>query len=62
MPLSFFEGETKYSREEIWRLNVEQRLKEKGHLETTPPGDPSHIQTPNPDTIVDAKKYLLMET
>jgi hypothetical protein len=27
--------------------------------ETAPPGDPSHIQTPNPDTIVDAKKYLL---
>ena len=24
-----------------------------------PTGDPSHIQTPNPDTIVDAKKCLL---
>jgi hypothetical protein len=22
-------------------------------------GNPSHIQTPNPDTIVDAGKYLL---
>jgi hypothetical protein len=22
-----------------------------------PHGDPSHMQTPNPDTIVDAKKY-----
>jgi hypothetical protein len=27
--------------------------------ETTPPGDPAHIQSPNPDTIVDAKKCLL---
>jgi hypothetical protein len=33
--------------------------KRKGHPETAPPGDPSHIQTPNPDTIVDAKKCLL---
>jgi hypothetical protein len=24
-----------------------------------PPGDPSHLQTPNPDTIADAMKYLL---
>jgi hypothetical protein len=31
----------------------------KGHPETTLPGDPSHIQSPNPDTIVDANKYLL---
>ena len=28
-------------------------------LETAPPADPSHIQSPNPDTIVDAKKCLL---
>jgi hypothetical protein len=28
----------------------------KGHPETALPGDPSHIQTPNPDTIEDAKK------
>ena len=26
---------------------------------TAPPGDPSHIQTPNPDTIEDAKKCLM---
>jgi hypothetical protein len=28
-----------------------------------PPGDPSHIQRPNPytDTIVDARKCLLLE-
>jgi hypothetical protein len=30
-----------------------------GHPETAPPGDPSHIQSPKPDTIVDANKCLL---
>jgi hypothetical protein len=29
-----------------------QRLR-KGHPETAPPGAPSHIQSPNPDAIVD---------
>jgi hypothetical protein len=33
----------------------------KGPPETPPPGDPSYIQTPNPDTIADAKKCLLIE-
>jgi len=35
----------------------------KGHPETAPlaPRDPSHIQTPNPDSIADAKKYLLTQ-
>jgi hypothetical protein len=28
-------------------------------LETAPPGDPSHKQPPNPDTIADANKSLL---
>ena len=28
----------------------------KGHPETVPPGDPSHIQTLNPVTTADAKK------
>ena len=27
--------------------------------ETAPPGDPSHIQSPNPHTIVDTNKCLL---
>jgi hypothetical protein len=31
----------------------------KGKAETTPSVDPSHIQSPNPDTIVDAKKGML---
>ena len=30
-----------------------------GYPETVPPGDPSHIQLPNPGTIVDANKCLL---
>jgi hypothetical protein len=30
--------------------------------ETAPPGNPSYIQSPNPDTIVDAKKCLLKGT
>jgi hypothetical protein len=28
-------------------------------VETVSPGDPFHIQSPNPDTILDANKYLL---
>ena len=30
------------------------------HAETAPPGDPSHIQPPNPDVIADAGKCLLI--
>ena len=41
--------------EEIWRQNVEQRLKE------MPPGDPSHIELPNLAAIEDAGKCFLME-
>ena len=44
--------------EQIWRQSVEQRLR-KGHPETAPPGDPFHTQSPNEDTIVDAKKCML---
>jgi hypothetical protein len=31
------------------------------HPETTPPGDPSHNQPPNPDTIAFASKILLKD-
>jgi hypothetical protein len=55
---SFLEGGTKYSWEEIWRQSVEQRLK-LGQFRNYPTGDPSHIQSPNTDTIVDTKKYML---
>ena len=45
---------------EIQGQRGEQRLKEKkDHPETAPPGDPSHIETPNPDNIAHAKKCLL---
>jgi hypothetical protein len=27
-----------------------------------PPGDPSHIESPNPDTIVDANKCFLIRS
>jgi hypothetical protein len=34
----------------------------KGHPETAPPGNPTHIQSPNWDAIEDAGKCLLRET
>jgi hypothetical protein len=32
------------------------------HPETAPPGDPSHKQPPNPDTIADTNKNWLTGT
>ena len=49
----------KYSREEILRQSVEQRLK-KRPPEIVPIGDPSYICTLNPDTTMDARKCLLI--
>jgi hypothetical protein len=43
---------------EIQRKRLEQILKERPSR-GAPPGDPSHIWTPNPVTIVDVKKGLL---
>jgi hypothetical protein len=37
---------------------VWSRDRKKDHPETAPPVDSSHIQSPNPDTIVDAKCLL----
>ena len=56
--LSFLERVTKYSWEQIWRQSIEQRLKERSS-NTLPSGDPAHIQSLHPDTIVDAKKYMM---
>jgi hypothetical protein len=39
--------------------NPWNRYWKKGHPETVPVEDSSHIQTPNPETIVDGKKYML---
>jgi hypothetical protein len=44
-------GNTETNSVKDWRKN---------HPETAPAGEPSHIQTPNPDTIADAKKCLLI--
>jgi hypothetical protein len=41
------------------KCRAETEKKKKRHPETAPPGDPSHIQAPNSDTIVDAKKHML---
>jgi len=49
---------TKYSQEEIERQSVEQRLRERSSRDGTTQ-DPSHIQSPNPDNIVGAKKCML---
>jgi len=48
----------KYSWEEIQGQKVEQGLKKRSSKDCLP-GDPSYMQAPNPDTIVDDKKCLL---
>jgi hypothetical protein len=40
----------------VWR-----RVWRKGHPKTAPPGDPFHIQSPNADNSVDAKKFMLVK-
>ena len=46
----------KYPQDEIQRQSVEQRLKERSHRYFPTWG---FIQLPNPDTIVDANKFLM---
>jgi len=46
-------------QEEIWRQSVEQRLKERSSRTATH-GHSSHIQSPNPVTIGDVKKCMLI--
>jgi hypothetical protein len=48
----------KYPWEEIQR-QVWSRDWRKGHPEIASPRDPSHIQLPSPDTIVDVKSIFL---
>jgi hypothetical protein len=43
-------------------LLSKENARTKSETETAPPGDPSHMQTPNADTIADAKKCLLTGT
>ena len=40
-------------------IKVLSRDGRKGHPASVPPGDSFHIQLPNPDTIINAKKCLL---
>jgi hypothetical protein len=40
-------------REKLWSRNWIN-----DHLETDSPGDPSHLQSPNPNTVVDTNKCL----
>jgi hypothetical protein len=46
---------------EIKGQKVEKIMKERV-FRTAAPGNPSHMQPPNPDTIADAKKCLLSIT
>jgi hypothetical protein len=57
---SFLEVGIKYPWKEIQRKDVEQLFCRKGHTVTVLSGDPSHIQLPNPYTIFDSNKYLLI--
>ena len=54
---SFLERKTKYPWKKLQRQSVEQRLKEWPSRDY--PWDPPHIQSQNPETIVDANKCLL---
>jgi hypothetical protein len=51
------------AQEECILIQIEKKFwscdGRKGHPETAPPGDPSHNQPPNPDTIAYASKILL---
>ena len=44
-------------RDNLWIRDLKE-----DHLETAPPGDPSHIGSPNPYMIVYANKHLLTGT
>jgi hypothetical protein len=52
---------SKYPWGQIQKESVEKKLKERPSSDVTP-GDPSHIYSPNPDTIVDDNKSLLTGT
>jgi hypothetical protein len=41
-------------RDKVWSRDCRN-----DHLETDSPGDLSHLQSPNPDSVVDANKCLL---
>ena len=49
----------KIHMEGVTKFGAETEERTKDHPETAPPRGPSHIQPPNPDTIVEANKWLL---
>jgi hypothetical protein len=55
---SFIDLGTKYPGRS-YRDKVQSRDRGKDLPETAPPGEPSHIETQNPDTIAYASKILL---
>jgi hypothetical protein len=58
--LSILEGGNKAPMEGVTETQCGVETKD-DHLVTDLPGDPSHLQSPNPDTVVDANKCLLKE-
>jgi hypothetical protein len=57
-PLNIFNPELFLSKENTGTKHGTETEGERGNPETSPPRDSSHLQTPNQDTISDAKKYL----
>jgi hypothetical protein len=57
--LSILEGRNKTPMEGVTETKLWSRNWRNDHPATDSPEDPSHLQSPNPDTIVDANKCLL---
>jgi hypothetical protein len=57
--LGSFLEEGKNTHGRSYRNKMRRRNWRNDHPKTAPPGDPSHIQPPNTDSIVDANKSLL---
>jgi len=54
-----FRRENRNTRRRRYREKLLSRDLCKGHPETSQPGDPSHMQIPNLENIVDAKMCML---
>jgi len=59
-PPNHFKNINSSCQKEMQGQRVEQKLR-KGRPETAAAKNPSHLPTPNPDTIDNAKKCLLTE-
>jgi hypothetical protein len=56
--LKIFNWELSLSKRKCRDKNGAEAEGRKGHPETVSPRDPSYLQTPNPDTLADAKICL----